>query len=273
MKFTGERFVPSEEGEIRIEHLNRYYFVINQVNLSNLVILDIASGEGYGSDLLARHANHVYGVDISSEAIEHSKKKYSRSNLEFVEGNATSIPLNSSTIDVVVSFETIEHHNEHTTMIKEIKRVLKPNGILFISSPDKLYYSDNRNYQNEFHVKELYSHEFKALLNREFMNTKFYSQKIFVGSMIALDEYANEYNKPVIVNKEGVASEFAPLYNIGIATDDLNFNPTFQLVLYNESSRYAAWEDIEKAVQEVRKSFSYRLGKLLLRPLKSLKNL
>jgi ubiquinone/menaquinone biosynthesis C-methylase UbiE len=168
MEITGERFIPGQLGQIELEHLNRYYFVINQIDLMDKIVIDLASGEGYGSELLAKHAKKVYGIDISQEAIIHAKNKYHSENLEFQIGDATEIPLPDEIADVFVCFETIEHHDKHKEMMEEIKRVLKPNGVLVISSPDKYYFSDLSKLKNEFHIKELYYDQFKALVNNKF---------------------------------------------------------------------------------------------------------
>ena len=71
-------------------------------------------------------------------------------------------------VDFVVSFETIEHHDQHLQMMMEIRRVLRPDGVLIISSPDKHEYSDVPGFKNEFHVKELYLSEFVDLLSSHF---------------------------------------------------------------------------------------------------------
>jgi ubiquinone/menaquinone biosynthesis C-methylase UbiE len=87
MNSTGERFLLSQSGMIEFEHLSRYYFVNQNFNLNNKVVLDIASGEGYGSNLLSEKAKYVYGIDISSEAIDYAKKKYCKNNLKFLQGD------------------------------------------------------------------------------------------------------------------------------------------------------------------------------------------
>src|SRR5258708_39818320 len=74
LEFTGERFTTLVEGEIRHEHLHRYFFALQFC--AGKSILDIASGEGYGSALLATVASRVTGVDISDEAIGHAKENY-----------------------------------------------------------------------------------------------------------------------------------------------------------------------------------------------------
>jgi ubiquinone/menaquinone biosynthesis C-methylase UbiE len=166
LEWTGERYVPGVGGDIELEHLHRY--MIARELAKDKVVLDIACGEGYGSNLLAMVASHVVGVDIVEDVIAGARNKYRQDNLTFKVGSCTDIPLENSSVDLVVCFETIEHHDKHREMLAEIKRVLLPNGILIISSPDKYEYSDKPNYSNPFHVKELYRNEFEDLVTEYF---------------------------------------------------------------------------------------------------------
>ena len=191
MQFTGERYVPSENGTIKYEHLHRY--AVAQEFCLGKAVLDIASGEGYGAALLSNSAKVVFGVDIDSASIEHSKERYSnRENLDFILGSCAQIPLPDASIDVVTSFETIEHHDQHEQMMQEIRRVLKQDGLLIISSPNKLIYSDACNYQNPYHVKELYYQEFNDLLNSYFDNIWMYGQRIASSSFLTPVEEGQE---------------------------------------------------------------------------------
>jgi ubiquinone/menaquinone biosynthesis C-methylase UbiE len=162
MEFTGERYVPEVRGAIELEHVHRYLQA--REIAAGKVVLDIACGEGYGTALLAGLAARAIGVDISREAVRHAKARYVAGNIEFLVGSCARIPLPDRSIDLVTSFETIEHHDQHEKMMQEIKRVLRPRGVLVISSPDKQHYSIDTGHRNEYHVKELYAHEFKALL-------------------------------------------------------------------------------------------------------------
>lgn len=281
MEVTGERFMPEMKGLIELEHLNRYYFVVNQIDLKDKVVLDIASGEGYGSNILATYAQNVIGVDISDEAIEHAKTKYKKDNLKFIQGDAIKIPLEDNSIDVVVSFETIEHHDKHVEMINEIKRVLKKDGILIISSPDKYHYSEVRNYNNIFHVKELYYEEFRTLITEYFKNVSFYLQRTFSGSIIVQDGTNHIYNTPLIVDETGETHLIKPKYNIAIASNQLDTPYPHQIIIYQESDVALTRLDIANAAKisewetskKLHKTKTWRVGKVVLAPFRFLRRL
>ncbi|RDS79293.1 glycosyltransferase [Dyella monticola] len=183
MEFTGERFLPSLSGEIRHEHFHRYVWC--RALVKGKQVLDIACGEGYGSAILAQQAAAVTGVDISQEAVDHARSTYGNiAGLLFQQGDAASIPLPDNSVDVVVSFETIEHHDKHVEMMNEVRRVLRPDGLLIMSSPNRIVYSEKAGYHNEFHVKELDFGEFDALLKSRFSKVRYYGQRLAVGSAI-----------------------------------------------------------------------------------------
>ncbi|KXS36824.1 MAG: hypothetical protein AWU55_2835 [Halomonadaceae bacterium T82-2] len=213
---TGERFLPELDGDIVAEHLHRYLVARRYVAGKN--VLDIASGEGYGSRLLAEAAARVTGVDIAHEAVAHARERYVADNLEFRQGDCTAIPLPDASVDVVVSFETIEHHDKHAEMIAEIKRVLRPDGLLIISSPDKREYSDVPGYANPYHVKELYRDEFEALLDGAFRHRRLLGQRVIYGSAI-LDADDAPLTTYTAHEPEGRPGLEDPVYLIALASD------------------------------------------------------
>lgn len=179
MEFTGERFVPEICGEIAAEHYHRYYLASTLV--AGKDVLDIASGEGYGSSILARSAAKVTGVDISPDAVSNAQKKYPLDNITFLQGSATNIPVPDSSMDVVVSFETLEHLQDQETMLREICRVLRANGLLIMSTPNKQHYKRD---DDPFHVKELEREDFLSLLQAHFSHVELFGQKVFFGSLL-----------------------------------------------------------------------------------------
>ena len=215
MQFTGERFIPTEQGRIRLEHYHRYA-VVQQV-VTGKAVLDVACGEGYGSNFMAEVASSVVGVDISAEAVQHASSIYKKKNLEFRQGSATQLDLADASFDVVVSFETIEHLLEQAQMLSEIRRVLRPDGFLIISSPNRPIYSEESGEHNEFHVKELDFAEFDQLLRAQFPHIQYSGQRMLMGSVIQpLEENTSAF---IAWNDDGVS--LRP--NSGQLTDPVYF--------------------------------------------------
>jgi SAM-dependent methyltransferase/tetratricopeptide (TPR) repeat protein len=185
LQFTGERLTSAAYGQIEYEHVHRYCFA--RLFCRGKDVIDVASGEGYGSALLAQVAKRVIGIDCASDAVEHATATYRRRNLSFILGGADQLPLARHSVDIAVSFETIEHLYEHERFLAEIRRVLRPDGLLVISSPDSEVYSYPGSEVNPFHVRELSADEFKAALRAVFPQVQFYAQRALVGSVIAID--------------------------------------------------------------------------------------
>lgn len=219
LPFTGERFIPGIVGDIELEHMHRY--IVARQLARGKVVLDIACGEGYGAAMLAETAALVHGVDIAADVIEHAEKKYQRSNVIFHVGSCARIPIADRSIDLVVSFETIEHHNQHEEMLAEIKRVLRPDGVLLLSSPDVDIYSNGNGSHNPFHVKELSVSELKDLLGRRFTNVRIFGQKLAYGSIIVPESGTANWTTfddgPMGV--EGRSGVPRAVYAIGVASD------------------------------------------------------
>jgi ubiquinone/menaquinone biosynthesis C-methylase UbiE len=187
MEFTGERFLPQLSGVIELEHVHRYLYSMQFIEGKH--VLDIACGEGYGSALLARKAKTVLGVDIDQSSISNATKTYSGlSNLEFSVGSLLSIPIPDESVDLITCFESIEHVTDHDEVMKEFKRILRPEGILLLSTPNKYVYSDLTGYVNPFHPRELYQGEFEELLSLFFLNHMTVGQRVALSSIITGDE-------------------------------------------------------------------------------------
>ncbi|PWT79007.1 MAG: hypothetical protein C5B58_14485, partial [Acidobacteria bacterium] len=219
LPWTGERYVPQLTGQIQLEHVHRYLLAREYAKGKD--VLDIASGEGFGSDILANTARTVIGVDIVADAVRHAAIRYQRENLQFRQGSCTEIPLENSSIDLVVCFETIEHLDEHKATMAEIKRVLRTAGVLIISSPDKKEYSILPNYHNPFHVRELFKEEFEDLLRGQFKNVAVLGQRILYGSGILPEgrpvPYVSYDIKDTGRSHRGLAR---PRYLIALASDE-----------------------------------------------------
>lgn len=148
---TGERFDPlinkSDYAETS-SHIARYQFAGEYVNKNSRFqksekVLDVACGFGYGTKILHRLTGmKVVGLDLSEAAINYAKKIcFKKPVINFLVGDARNLPFPDNSFQYIVSFETIEHmhYQDALSMIKELHRVLKPGGILIISTPNKIF--------------------------------------------------------------------------------------------------------------------------------------
>jgi glycosyltransferase involved in cell wall biosynthesis/SAM-dependent methyltransferase len=183
LKFTGERYTSAASGEIKHEHYHRYLFSLQFCH--GKTVLDIASGEGYGSALLGIVAEQVLGIDIAPEAVDHASRTYGTVGVSFVVGDCAAIPLSDTSVDVVVSFETLEHVADQERFLCEIKRVLRPTGLLVMSTPNTEVYKEIATEPNPFHIHELDVNEFNSTLGKHFSYHRLLGQRSVIGSVIA----------------------------------------------------------------------------------------
>jgi len=183
-KFTGERFIPGQGGtQMAYEHLHRYLFALRSAVRKS--VLDVASGSGYGTGLLAKVARSVWAVDIDAAAVAQARRTVRDGNISFISADGRHLPLRTGTMDLVVAFEVIEHVRDQKGMVRELARVIKAGGLVLISTPNKAVYSDARKYVNPFHLREFYRDEFLDLLRSEFPFVRLMHQQVRAGSIIS----------------------------------------------------------------------------------------
>lgn len=284
LEFTGERVVPGMAITYGvIEHLHRYAMAREFCRART--VLDIASGEGYGTSLLAAVATFVYGVEISSDVVAHARAKYRVPNLRFLIGEATAIPIDDRSVDVITCFETIEHLEKHEQMLTEFCRVLKPTGLLILSTPERGIYHQ-RDPNNKFHRKEISQAELQDLIDSHFRHASYYSQMLVVGSLISpitedcskIEYYSGTFSE---IRKElsdhGLFNQ--PFFNLVICSNDHNTlkDASAKASLFCGYQAYTnELDELRNALDEVRDrlvaSRSYRLGNSLLGPFRTVKN-
>ncbi|MBB2167644.1 glycosyltransferase [Gluconacetobacter aggeris] len=195
--FSGERFSSAIAGQIETEHYHRY--LLARTLCHGKAVLDVASGEGYGSALLAQVASSVTGVEIDAASVIHATREYRHANLAYLQGDALALPLPDGSIDVAVSFETLEHLADQHRFLGELKRVLRPDGLLVISTPDRNVYSPPGAPPNPYHVAELSTVEFRQILAGYFPNMALLAQKPVIGSAIL----SQESGVPLVFERQG----------------------------------------------------------------------
>jgi SAM-dependent methyltransferase len=248
--FTGERFLPECSGEIWYEHWHRYALA-RQLS-QHCTVLDVACGEGYGAAMVANTAYKVVGVDLSADVIQHAKNNYGHhTNLQFVTASCECLPFSDASFDLAISFETIEHIEQQKEFISELTRVLRPDGILILSSPNKRLYSDAHDYHNEFHVRELYRNELEELLHVSFPHIFWLGQKLLFHSAIwpenqacTTAEYLVNDNQQVTVASQ---PSVEPMYYIAVCSR----NPTMLPTTFNKLSLFS--DSVEMVYQDYAK--------------------
>jgi len=158
-----------------LEHIIRYDFVTGN---PDQVALDIGCGSGHGSNRLATKFKTVHGVDIAEEAIAYASEHWQKPNINFSVGDSLDIPFPENNFDVVIAFEVFEHLTDWRKFLSEIRRVLKDNGKVYISTPNKTLYSPGtKNPINPHHIFEMTIPEFKSALQEYFEIEHLYGQR------------------------------------------------------------------------------------------------
>lgn len=163
LPLTGERTVPGIAEE-------NYWFRRHEIVYARLLdycvdktVLEAGAGEGYGADMIADTADHVIGIDYDGTAVAHVRARYPR--VEMIQGNLAELPLDDSSVEIVVNYQVIEHLWDQAQFLRECLRVLRPGGRLLLSTPNRITFSPGRDTPlNPFHTRELHAGELTELL-------------------------------------------------------------------------------------------------------------
>jgi ubiquinone/menaquinone biosynthesis C-methylase UbiE len=155
----------------RAFHLDRYRFACRRVKGKR--VLDCATGTGYGVRLLREIGNaaSVIGVDIDPRATDYGRRNHQVGSTWFICSSADRLALPDGCIDIIVSFETLEHVPDDGALIGEFYRVLRPEGLLIVSTPNQWPLADA-----PFHVREYDRQSFEAVLAPGFDCLEIYNQ-------------------------------------------------------------------------------------------------
>ncbi len=149
--------------------------------LVNGNIIELGSGEGYGIQILAPLAQHYLAVDkFDTDISGHSNVEFRKQLLPSLNG------IDDNTFDFAVTFQVIEHIQDDKTFIKEIHRVLKPGGILMLTTPNRPMSLS----RNPWHIREYTADELAAITRKSFNKVEV---KGVFGSPVVMDYH--ERNK------------------------------------------------------------------------------
>ena len=168
--------------ETQYEHLHRY--ALAQSLAVGRDVVDLGCGEGYGTHRLSLVARSVRAIDLAAGAVAAARVRYAAPRLSFLVGDATRTGLEDASADLVVAFEIYEHLSDPGALLVEARRLLRPGGLLLVSTPNRSVYSEARGYQNPFHLHEADRQEFAAALQSHFKHVRLHGQRILRLSAI-----------------------------------------------------------------------------------------
>ncbi len=250
LDFTGERVVLGKTPRsLVLEHLVRYRLALTFVHADSKV-LDVGCGTGYGTALLAEKAAGVAGVDNAQEAVGYARKSYVQRNLFFACADCRSLPFREHCFDQAVLFEVIEHISEQTRCLGEIRRVLTPEGILIVSTPNSAGPTKAIDGPNPFHEKELQEYELLELLRPHFAEVRLFYQHAVSASRIEAGSPASHGGAAEVV--EDYSRDSAPKYFVAVCSDRRLRLPSKKLLAVEGIEDHVAIvEDLRQQEREI----------------------
>ena len=217
LALTGERTmpdVPAENYWYR-RHLAVYEWIADRC--AGLDVVDMACGEGYGTDLLARSARTVTGVDANPEAHEHARLKYTRPGVSFVRDLVESY---GQDCDAVVFLQTIEHVERPEDVLRHFQSLLRPGGAAYVSTPNLLTLAPAGadKSDNPWHLREYRAEEFRELCASVFDRFELYG--LFHARKLRIHELALRAGWDRVHAALGVTKPFYDRFTPAIATSD-----------------------------------------------------
>jgi 2-polyprenyl-3-methyl-5-hydroxy-6-metoxy-1,4-benzoquinol methylase len=217
LPLTGERTLPDvpEENYWFRRHLVVYEWIAERVR--GLRVVDMACGEGYGSDVLARSAASVVGVDANPDAHEHARLRYRRGHLRF---ERELVETFSEPCDAVVFLQTIEHVHDPGAILEHFESMLVPGGVAYVSTPNLLTLAPPgaEKSDNPWHLKEYRAEEFRRLCEDHFAEVEMLG--LFHARKLRAHELAIKLGWDSAHKRLGLTKPFYDRFTPAIAVSD-----------------------------------------------------
>ncbi|MGH2876773.1 MAG: class I SAM-dependent methyltransferase [Solirubrobacteraceae bacterium] len=219
LQLTGERTlpdVPAENYWYR-RHLAVYEWI--GARTIGARVIDMACGEGYGSEVLSRGAASVVGVDANPEAHEHARLRYRRQNLRFERGPVETHG-EPGAWDAVVFLQTIEHVQDPDGVLAHMRALLAPGGVAYVSTPNVLTLAPPgaERSGNPWHLREYRAAEFRRLCEGAFSDVELLG--LFHARRLRLHELALTCGWDAVHARLGITTWFYDRFTPSIASGD-----------------------------------------------------
>jgi 2-polyprenyl-3-methyl-5-hydroxy-6-metoxy-1,4-benzoquinol methylase len=219
LALTGERTLPDvpEENYWYRRHLAVYEWIRRRV--AGLRVVDMASGEGYGADVLATAARSVTGVEANLDAFEHARLRYTRANLRFVR---SLVEVHAEPCDAISFLQTIEHVGNPGEVLEHFRSMLEaPQAVAFLSTPNVLTLAPPGAARsgNPWHVTEYRAGEFRALCAAHFAHVELFG--LFHARKLRAHEWALRHARWDDVHARlGITERFYDAFTPAISARD-----------------------------------------------------
>jgi SAM-dependent methyltransferase len=219
LALTGERTLPDVPAENYWYRRHQAVYEWVGARVAGLRVLDMACGEGYGSEVLSRSAAAVVGVDANPEAHEHARLRYVRQNLSFERGLVETYG-EQGAFDAVVFLQTIEHVQEPTTVLEHFRSLLSAGGVAYVSTPNVLTLAPPGAVKsdNPWHLKEYRALEFEQLCRSVFASVELLG--VFHARKLRLHELALGAGWDAVHKRLGLTAAFYDRFTPAIAASD-----------------------------------------------------
>jgi len=260
---TGERIIPEKlhspaDYVLYLEHLFSYEFSRDNLLEPTDSVLEVGCGEGYGAALLAQKVSRIIGLDIDEATLSHAAGKYASEKCSFQFYDGKKLPFRTGIFDAAVSFQVIEHVQDDRAYLAEIARVLKPQGRLLLTTPNRTYrLNPGEKPWNRFHRREYYPEELADLLKRYFPKAAIWGiqgseavraielERVRVGrKLVAFDPLHLRYLAPEKL-RFAVSRGLRKL----LGREAIKANPETYLTAYSTKDFYIIKENIAESLQ------------------------
>lgn len=171
-RISPEETSTREDYVLYLRHLFAYEFACETLS-RDWTVLEIGCGEGYGSSLLSKHVRKVVALDVKEEVLEAARRKYGSATCSFQPYDGKNIPFESDSFDSCVLFQVIEHVEDDKSLISEVHKVLRKEGVLILTTPNRAYrLSPEQKPFNPSHKREYYHWELERLLKLFFREVR-----------------------------------------------------------------------------------------------------
>jgi SAM-dependent methyltransferase len=170
---TSERVTPGRQVSLRqhvlyLRHLFAYEFAKSQIPRQARVV-EVGCGDGYGADILSRHIDRMVGLDVNDRVVQRATKRYASENCSFRAYDGVRIPFPDGSFDAALSFQVIEHVEDDSRYVAEIRRVLASSGVLYLTTPNRLLrVAAGKKPWNQYHLREYTALDLEAVLRPAF---------------------------------------------------------------------------------------------------------